>query len=190
MLEDKKIIRKNIIEALSLIKKPQYEQLSYEIANNLYSDTYWKEAKTIGVTVSKTPEVDTFQIIRRAWEEGKQVVVPKCLPKTKEMSFRLLSRFDQLETVYYGLFEPIECETQEVTPSKIDLIIVPGVAFSDRGYRIGFGGGYYDRFLATYTGHTVSLAFDPQLISTLPVEEHDIPVEKIITSKKVITLNE
>ncbi|MEH7124529.1 5-formyltetrahydrofolate cyclo-ligase [Bacillus sp. JJ1503] len=189
-MEEKKILRKKIIDRLSSINKPVYEQLSYQIANQLFQDKYWKEASTVGVTISKQPEVDTYQIIRKAWEQGKRIVVPKCLPKTREMVFRTLHRFDQLESVYYGLLEPIESETDEVSPNEIDLIIVPGLAFTENGYRLGFGGGYYDRFLTKYNGHTLSLAFHDQIVSKLPVEDHDIPVSKIITDEKIKCVNE
>ncbi|MBY0122388.1 5-formyltetrahydrofolate cyclo-ligase [Bacillus sp. S/N-304-OC-R1] len=189
MIGDKKELRKQITEKLSKVTKPQYEHLSYHIAKGLYQDEYWRDAKTIGLTISRQPEVDTYQIIRRAWEEGKQVVIPKCLPKNREMIFRTLNQFDQLESVYYGLLEPIESETTEICPSSIDLLIVPGLAFTESGYRLGFGGGYYDRFLTKYNGHTLSLAFQLQIVSQLPVETHDIPVEKLITDQKVMFVN-
>lgn len=184
MMERKNKLRKQMMDSLKEIDKPQYEHLSYEIAQSLYKDSFWKEAKTIGITVSKYPEVDTYQMIRKAWEEGKRVVIPKCLPKTKEMVFRTLTQFNQLESVYYGLLEPIEELTHEVSANEIDLLIVPGLAFSMDGYRVGFGGGYYDRYLTGYKGHTLSLAFPQQLIEELPVEGHDLPVEKIITTNK------
>ncbi|KAB2338519.1 5-formyltetrahydrofolate cyclo-ligase [Cytobacillus depressus] len=188
-MEEKKILRKQIIEELAKIQKPVYEQLSYQIANNLFQDEIWKEANTIGITISKPPEVDTYQIIRRAWEEGKKVVIPKCLPQNKELDFRTLSRFDQLESVYYGLFEPIESMTIAVAPTDIDLLIVPGLKFTKNGYRLGFGGGYYDRYLTNYVGRTVSLAFQRQIADGIPIETHDIPVEKIITDVKVNSVN-
>ena len=183
-MDEKQLLRKHIMDILAKIEKPQYEHESYEIAQLLYQDPLWKEAKVVGVTISKYPEVDTYQIIRKAWEEGKQVVIPKCLPKKKEMVFRTLTQFNQLESVYYGLLEPIEEMTAEVRGNEIDLLIVPGLAYTKEGYRVGFGGGYYDRYLAEFNGHTVSLAFQSQLVSELPIEEHDIPVKQIITNKK------
>ena len=158
-MNEKKMLRKKMKEQLSTISKPDYEHYSYVIAQKLYEQDEWKKAKTIGVTVSNMPEVDTYQIIRRAWEEGKRVAVPKCRPREKVLEFRRLSAFKQLESVYFGLWEPIPDLTEEVKPGEIDLLIVPGLAFSRNGYRLGFGGGYYDRFLKSYTRHTVSLAF-------------------------------
>lgn len=185
-MKDKKNLRKSLQEQLSTITKADYEHYSYMIARRLYEETLWKEANTIGITVSKIPEVDTFQIIRRAWDEGKKVVIPKCNPKHKTLEFRTLTAFNQLESVYYGLLEPKPDMTEEVQPDEIDLLIVPGLAYTNRKFRLGFGGGYYDRFLQSYNGHTLSLAFHMQLVEKIPMEEHDLPVGKIITDQGII----
>ncbi len=178
---EKNTLRQKMKETLHRISKPLYEHYSYQIAQTLYDDPLWKSSQTIGITISNPPEVDTYQIIRKAWDEGKTVVIPKCLPKEKQMNFRILERFNQLESVYFSLLEPIEASTTRVDPEEIDLLIVPGLAFTMEGYRLGVGGGYYDRFLQNYHGKTVSLAFREQMVNQLPKEPHDIPVEKIIT---------
>ena len=183
MKDDKVNMRKEIMANLAGLDKPMYEHLSYEIASTLYKDSLWKSAQTIGITISRFPEVDTYQIIRKAWEEGKQIAIPKCLPKNREMVFRELTQFNQLESVYSGLLEPIEAETKEVSMNDIDLLIVPGLAFTKEGYRLGFGGGYYDRYLLRFKGETIALAFESQLVSHLPVESHDLPIGKIIITK-------
>ena len=182
---EKKILRKEIQERLQTLPKEIYEHRSYTIAQKIFKDPLWQFAQSIGITISSPPEVDTFQIIRKAWDEGKQIVIPKCLPKERKMNFRKLERFDQLESVYSGLLEPIESKTDLVEPSDIDLLIVPGIAFDSEGFRMGFGGGYYDRFLQSFKGNTVSLAFQEQIVSNLPREDHDIPVEKIITDETI-----
>ncbi|MEH7086164.1 5-formyltetrahydrofolate cyclo-ligase [Neobacillus drentensis] len=187
-MNNKLSIRKDMKEQLSSLTKLLYEDYSNNIAGRLYDDQDWKEAQVIGITISKKPEVDTYQIIERAWELGKQVVVPKCDPKEKKMTFRRITDFSQLETVYYGLLEPIESLTNPMSADRIDLIIVPGLAYTREGYRLGFGGGYYDRYLQNYNGKTLSLAFAEQLVPQFHVEEHDIPVSKIITNNEVIKI--
>lgn len=182
---EKKAFRNMVREQLKKINLLEYEDCSYQISRMLATDPYWEQAQTVGITVSKHPEVDTWQIIRKGWEEGKRMVVPKCLPKSRTMVFRELTRFSQLESVYSGLFEPIESETEEVFPKDIDLLIVPGLAFTKKGYRLGVGGGYYDRFLQNYHGRTLSLAFSVQVVEALPIEQHDLPVQKIITENEV-----
>ncbi|MCM3566614.1 5-formyltetrahydrofolate cyclo-ligase [Neobacillus mesonae] len=185
-MSDKKTIRKKVKEILSRLSKPLYEDYSYKIGLRLYEDEIWKQADIIGITVSKQPEVDTYQIIRKAWETGKTIVVPKCIPNEKKLSFHIITEFSQLESVFYGLLEPIPEITKEVKPEQIDLLIVPGLAYTREGYRIGFGGGYYDRYLTSYTGNTVSLAFNEQIIPQFSVEEYDLPIAKIITPTEVI----
>lgn len=183
---NKKQLRQQMKDQLSSITKPQYEDQSYRIAQALFQDHNWLYANTIGVTISNPPEVDTYQIIRKAWELGKTVVAPKCNPLTKELQFRKLETFSQLESVFFGLFEPNEESTLEIQGKEIDLLLVPGLSFNRQGYRLGFGGGYYDRFLQNYHGVTISLAFAVQVVENIPVEAHDLPVAKIITNNEVI----
>ena len=152
-----------------------------EIHKHLFLHNDWNKAKTIGVTVSRGREVDTKTIIEKAWRDGKRVVVPKCDPESNTMIFRKIDTYHQLETVFFGLMEPIESETISVEPDDIDLMIVPGICFDRKGYRIGYGGGYYDRYLKEYQGVTISLAFSFQLLNSLPRETHDVPIEGLIT---------
>ncbi|CAI9388699.1 5-formyltetrahydrofolate cyclo-ligase [Niallia sp. Sow4_A1] len=189
MLE-KKQFRTNMIKQLQAISKPHYEHMSYQIALQLYNNTSFSSASHIGITISKFPEVDTYQIIRMCWQLGKEVSVPKCIPETRQMLFRKLESFNQLESVYSNLFEPIMEKTERTNPEEIDLLLVPGLAFSRNGYRIGFGGGYYDRFLESYKGETISLAFSMQVKERIPLQKHDLAVQKIITNEGILCTNE
>jgi len=187
--EEKIRLRKQIIEHMNSLSEEQYATLSEQIAVSLYAQKEWVEAETIGITLSMENEVNTYPIIEKAWEEGKKVVVPKCNTGTRTMSFRQISNFDQLETVYMHLREPIPSLTEEVNADEINLQIVPGVAYTERGERIGYGGGYYDRYLVRYKGKTLSLAYDFQMVKQIPVEPFDKNVEKIITEKGTMVIN-
>ncbi|QKE09162.1 5-formyltetrahydrofolate cyclo-ligase [Bacillus cereus] len=189
MREEKLRLRKQIIEHMNSLSKERYTTLSEQIAFSLYEKKEWAEAKTIGITLSMENEVNTYPIIEKAWKEGKRVVVPKCNKETRTMSFRQISNFDQLETVYMNLREPIPALTEEVNADEIDLQIVPGVAYTERGERIGYGGGYYDRYLVHYKGKTLSLAYSFQMVEHIPVEPFDKNVEKIITEKGTMVKN-
>ncbi|MGZ7150724.1 MULTISPECIES: 5-formyltetrahydrofolate cyclo-ligase [Bacillus] len=189
MREEKLRLRKQIIEHMNSLSEERYTTLSEQIAFSLYAQKEWAEAKTIGITLSMENEVNTYPIIEKAWEEGKNVVVPKCNKGTRTMSFRQISNFDQLETVYMNLREPIPALTEEVGADDIDLQIVPGVAYTGRGERIGYGGGYYDRYLVHYKGKTLSLAYSFQMVEHIPVEPFDKNVEKIITEKGTMVKN-
>lgn len=183
---DKRTIRNHIIELLNKINQEEYTQLSLSIKKRLITSTEFTNAQVIGVTLSRFPEVDTRSIIAAAWALGKQIVVPKCNRETKEMDFRLINSFDNLETVYMNLLEPIISETKSVSMEEIDLQIVPGVVYSKEGFRIGFGGGYYDRYLKDYKGEMLSLAFECQTGHHVPSEAHDIPIGKIFTENDII----
>ena len=103
----KEVLTKGNQRKAKSIPKALYEHCSYLIAQELYKDPLWQSAHTIGITISAPPEVDTYQIIRKAWDEGKRIVMPKCLPKDRLMDFRVLDRFDQLESVYFGFLNPL-----------------------------------------------------------------------------------
>ncbi|MCC2251031.1 5-formyltetrahydrofolate cyclo-ligase [Virgibacillus sp. AGTR] len=156
-----------------------------EIENSLYArliaSSLWKNARVIGITVSQAFEWDTRNIIETAWRQQKQVCVPKCSSVDKTLTFYQISSFDQLEVVYYGLFEPKPDETKQIDITAIELLFVPGLVFDRKGYRIGFGGGYYDRFLMNYSNHTVALLHSSQLVDAIPKESFDIPVDHLIT---------
>ncbi|MCC3356722.1 5-formyltetrahydrofolate cyclo-ligase [Bacillus sp. REN16] len=185
-MKTKQDMRKDMKETLRSIEKATLHKWSRDITEQVLSLPEWVNAKTIGITISGELEVNTKYLIEKAWETNKRVAVPKCHPKTKSMTFREITSFSQLEVVYYGLKEPIEDETQEVLHNEMDVLFVPGLSFVANGYRLGHGGGYYDRYLMEYQGNTVSLAFQDQLVNEIPVEPFDIPVQKIVTNTKVI----
>ncbi|WP_404337559.1 5-formyltetrahydrofolate cyclo-ligase [Planococcus rifietoensis] len=183
---EKAVLRKSVIGQMSELTKSQHAQMSSVILEKLLEDPDFQKAETIGVTISRWPEVDTIPLIETCWRLGKRVAAPKCFAKDRTMDFRLFNRLGQLEVVYMDLQEPIEAQTEAIGPESLDLLIVPGVVFTQSGYRIGFGGGYYDRYLSGFNGNTRSLAFDFQLTGELPIESHDIPVDGIITEKRTI----
>lgn len=178
---NKKVLREETIKLLKDISVEKRQEIERNLESILIRQSYWKEAKTIGITLSQSLEWNTRSIIKRAWDEGKQVAVPKCLPKTKEMEFYLINSFDQLELAYFNIMEPLPNKAKKVNNNEIDLLVVPGLIFDKKGYRIGFGGGYYDRFLTSFKNKTVSLLSSYQLKDEIPRMEHDLPVQHLIT---------
>lgn len=183
---DKDFFRNQVLDTLNSMERAQHEKWSTCIAERVVASEEFRSAETIGITLSRFPEIETRNIIESAWQAGKRVAVPKCIHSTREMDFRLIQTYEQLETVYSDLLEPIVGETAAIKKESIDLQIVPGVVFSNEGYRIGFGGGYYDRYLRDYKGDTLSLAFECQTGYEVPIEIHDIPVRKIYTEQREI----
>lgn len=183
---DKREMRDRVKAALSDLTDEQYNHYSNTIIDKLLLEETIQNANTIAVTLSNRPEVNTYPLIEKLWESKKRVVVPKCNPKDRSMQFYELQHFNQLETVYMNLREPNPKKTIPVSSKIIDIIVVPGVVYDISGYRIGFGGGYYDRYLVNYNGNLISLAFDLQIVHNVPREPHDIPIDLIITEKQRI----
>lgn len=187
---DKTALRKQTIHNLKQLKPEAKKHIEASMLENLQKLRVWKHARTIAITISQGFEWDTKPIIEAAWAEGKRVCVPKCEPKEKKLAFHSFTSYDQLEVVYYNLLEPKPDETEVFEKNSIDLIIVPGLLFDKRGYRVGFGGGFYDRYLAGYKNRTVSLVSEEiQLVDEVPNESFDIPVECIVTEKMYYNTN-
>lgn len=182
----KETLRKGMIAALTDMAVLERKKVERTLHKRLFSSEFWEKAKVIGLTLSQDLEWDTRAIVKQAWAEGKQVAVPKSIHSTRELHFYEIDDFSQVEVGYYGIEEPIVEKTTKIEKEGIDSLLVPGVLFNREGYRIGFGGGYYDRFLKDYTGRTLSLIHSNQLIEELPVEEHDIPVQYICTETELI----
>ncbi|QOR65528.1 5-formyltetrahydrofolate cyclo-ligase [Cytobacillus suaedae] len=190
MLKTKKQLRAEIKHELLSLSEQSRSRLSAEITENVVKMDEWIQSKTIGITISGEIEPNTTDLIKEAWRSNKRVVVPKCHPTTKTMTFHEITSFDQLEVVYFGLKEPIIDITKEVSQNEIQLLFVPGLFFTIKGFRLGHGGGYYDRYLASYKGTTMSLAFPGQFIDDLPIEPFDLPVQKIVSTHGVINCHE
>lgn len=186
---DKQTLRNKIRNDLANLPLEFYQVASLTIKNKLLQESSIINGNTIGITISRKREVDTKSIIQSLWDIGKNVAIPKCNPKDRTMDFYLIKNFSQLETVYLDLQEPILEKTVYIDKQDIDVIIVPGVVFDYKGYRIGYGGGYYDRYLKEFQGTTISLAFQMQLVDQLPKETHDIPVHYILTEQERIDCN-
>ncbi|MBP1942753.1 5-formyltetrahydrofolate cyclo-ligase [Cytobacillus luteolus] len=189
-MKTKKQLRAEIKDEILSLSEQSRLMLSADITENVVKMDEWIQSDTIGITISGEIEPNTLELIKEAWNSNKRVVVPKCHPATKTMTFHEITSFDQLEVVYFGLKEPIEALTKEVNQDEIQLLFVPGLYFTAKGYRLGHGGGYYDRYLEAYKGTTVALAFPIQFIDELPIESFDLPVNKIVTTTQVINCHE
>lgn len=176
----KETLRLSLKKKLSLLLPEEKKQIEKRMHTKLWNSELWEQAKIIGITIAQGYEWDTASIIYKAWEQGKQVVVPKCYPNNKEMIFYYLRSYNQLEKVYYQLLEPNPDQTSPIERNDIDLLIVPGLVFDHEHYRIGHGGGYYDRFLENYSGTTLSLVWTEQLVETIPVQSFDIAIDHLL----------
>lgn len=143
-----------------------------------FASQQWKNAKTVAVIKAVDFEFDMDKVMHKAFATGKKVVVPKSLPERK-LAFYEVDEQTRYYVTNFGVEEPVS--NLFVTKEEIDLVIVPGLIFSTKGYRIGFGGGFYDRYLATYQGETCSLVFSEQLNDRWTADAFDMPVHRIYT---------
>lgn len=189
---DKKELRRSMIRELAEIDDRQRQAISENMQEVLFKSDIWKGAKTIGIYLSFKTEWDTRNIVKRAFKEGKAVALPKTIPGPRRLDFYKIDNLSQTEKIKSGQFyieEPILGEAVYLDKNDIDLLLVPGLVFSKDGYRIGFGGGYYDRFLTDFINRTVSLASEHQIKELLPIEDHDIPVDYIVSENKLIRIH-
>ena len=179
---NKKEIRMNSIKKLKELTGEQKKNQEEILLKTLFDTPEWKKAKTIATTMSQPLELDTGFIIERAWSENKKIVLPRA-KKDRKMDFVVYTKATPMELSSFGLREPAQ-DLVAISKGDIDLIIVPGLAYCESGFRIGFGGGYYDRFLSDYEGDTISLVLNEQKINSFKVDSFDIPINHLITTKQ------
>lgn len=187
-MRSKQNIRNDVSKHLNMLPAHVYKQRSIKLANLFMQQDDWKQAKTIALTVSRFPEVETAPLIAAALAENKKVALPRINMKERTMAFFYITSTAELVENKYGLFEPKPEESCLALPDELELIVVPGVAFTKTGKRLGLGGGFYDRFLPSCTGLTVALCFHEQLFSDLPTEPHDFMIDQIITDDRIDAL--
>jgi 5-formyltetrahydrofolate cyclo-ligase len=181
----KQKLREKHLKKREALSATQLEKKSLALTEQLFLSKEFQNAKTIMVFVSIKNEPKTNQIIEKAFALGKTVCVPLSNFSEKTILPVSITSISQLEKKPSGLIEPKDA-SNAVALEKIDLIIVPGLAFDFFGNRIGYGTGFFDRVLAKTHCQTIGLCFEQHLEKRLPVEEHDKSVKKIVTEKRII----
>lgn len=148
----------------------------------------FQEADTIAFYKAMRSELDLQDAMERAWEDGKRVALPRVVSMDGKMDFYQVDRDTELVQGSCGAYEPPAIPRKKVASDQLQLILVPGAVFDRQGYRLGYGGGFYDRFFATCPTQLlrVGIAFDEQVTSTVGPESHDQPVHLIITPTQMI----
>ena len=169
-------LRKQVLQEMKAIPRKQKQAIDQALTEGLLQHPFYQEAKIIATYLSFPHEFQTQELIEQALRDGKKVLIPKTYPKGR-MDFVVYDP-QQLVKTSFGLLEP-QGDLEVVDASQIDLIHVPGLAFTTEGYRIGYGGGYYDRYLKHFSGHTFSTIYPCQIQDFIP-ESHDIPVQEVL----------
>ena len=174
---DKKELRSQIREQKRAMTEEQIVAASSRLGELFLNCPQYKQAQTIYGYLPYNQEVRTVPMLEQAMKEGKRVAVPKCYGD--EMRFIYMDDLSKVEKGYANIPEPIADEP--VADDKTALVLMPGMAFTKDGKRMGYGGGFYDKFLAAEPNHpTVALCYDFQMVEDLPTEDYDIPVDCVL----------
>ncbi|KHD44656.1 5-formyltetrahydrofolate cyclo-ligase [Streptococcus hongkongensis] len=172
----KKELRSQVISSMKEMDKKEKSQKDLQLLDLVCQSESYQNARIIATYLAMPHEFKTSLLIKRALGDGKKIAIPKTYGKGK-MIF-VLYHPKELQRTSFGLMEPIS--DVELPKDQIDLIHVPGVGFNAEGYRIGYGGGYYDRYLSDYQGRTCSTIYQCQVAEFIP-ESHDLAVEMVYT---------
>ena len=174
---DKKELRRTIRERKRAMTEEEIVSRSEKLGVLFSQSEAYKAAKTIYGYLPYNQEVRTVPMLEQALRDGKKVAVPKCYGD--EMKFIYLDDLTKVAKGYAGIPEPIADEP--VAHDETALVLMPGLAFDPQGHRIGYGGGFYDKFLSREPNHpTVALCYDFQVLPELETEEFDIPVDTVL----------
>ena len=174
---DKKELRRTIRERKRAMTEEEIVQRSEKLGKLFVQSEAYKNAKTIYGYLPYNQEVRTVPMLEQALKDGKRVAVPKVYGD--EMKFLYLEDLSLVEKGYAGIPEPIA--DGPMADDDTALVLMPGLAFDPQGHRIGYGGGFYDKFLAAEPNHpTLALCYEFQMLPELHTEEHDIPVDTVL----------
>ena len=173
-------LRKQVLHEMKALSQEQKQAIDQALNERLLQHPFYQEAKVIATYLSFPHEFQTQELIEQALRDCKKVLIPKTYPKGR-MDFVVYDP-QQLVKTSFGLLEP-QGDLEVVDVSQIDLIHVPGLAFTTEGYRIGYGGGYYDRYLKHFSGNTLSTVYPCQIRDFIP-EDHDIPVQEVLIDER------
>lgn len=176
---NKNTLRKQIQTKRKELSESYKQDASSKIVDLIVHSSWYQQAQTIFVFVSMDGEVDTHSLIEKAWQDGKVVVVPK-VESRGIMHAYSISNWDDLEPGAYGILEP-KAEIEKIMPEAIDLAIIPCCTCNEQGQRLGFGGGFYDRYLENQTFIKMIVCFHNLMEESIPVDEHDQIMDVVVS---------
>ena len=177
----KQTIRAEVTARVKNLSPTYCREADAAICRWVIQSAQYQKAKTVFCYVGTEREIDTMRLIHVIMRDGKNVAIPLCVERGV-MEAKRIAGVGDLVSGRYGILEPrLECPV--VQPEELDLVIVPCCTGNARGERLGYGGGYYDRFLARYRGGTVLLCREKLIREEIPVEPHDYPVPWVLTER-------
>lgn len=183
---EKAILRDHYRELRRGLSQKEKSASDAALAAQFIQSEYYRQCRRLFLYISLPAEVDTAPILQTAWRDGKEVAAPVCLPETHRMVFYRIGGEDDLVCGHYGIREPDSRRCAPLVPDKDSLCLVPGFAFDVNGCRLGYGGGYYDRFLVDFPGKTVGLCREKWLAEHLPADCYDLPVQAVVMENSIL----
>lgn len=195
METDKKELRKRLLQQRKELSREDCRKASKSICKRLTALDLYKEADMIFAYSSIKNEISCDYLIEKAIADGKKVALPRVINSEDndiEMQFFYIDENAELESGFMGICEPEEDYSTLAVPSGKTLIVLPGIAFDRKFARIGYGKGFYDRYLSLYgeNSQSVAVCYDFQLFDEIPSDEHDIPAGAIVTPTEVLIKND
>ncbi|KRQ88118.1 putative 5-formyltetrahydrofolate cyclo-ligase [Caloramator mitchellensis] len=182
----KKELRKEIINKRNLLSQEEVRKLSEKVTANIFELIDMSKIESIMLYHPIQNEVSTEILMKYCFENNINVILPKVIKDVREIIPCKIETIKSLRLGEYNIMEPFEYEIAD--KKEIDVIIVPGVAFSRKGYRLGYGAGYYDKFLSDYKGLKVGLCYTLQLVEDVFEEEHDVKMDYIVCDSEIIAI--
>ncbi len=168
------------------LSQEQKEELDKKISRNLLSLDKLRDAETVLCYMSTPAEVDTLSVISNMLQKNKGVAVPRCIDDSRNMEFYSITSLSQTEKRTFGVYEPNPQMCDKLRDFRNSVCILPGLGFDREGYRLGYGKGYYDRFLSSYGGLKIGLCYEKCLFNELPRGFFDISADIVITENDII----
>ncbi len=191
-MDEKSRIRQNILKKRDSLDPETRKSKDLRIKETLLSLPEFRNARTIFFFASFRSEVSTFPLMEEALRLAKKVILPLAEKTKKELRLYEVRSLSELITGFMGIPEPNVPAGRERNINDADLVIMPGAAFDSMGNRLGYGAGYYDKLLAGLKRKSplVAIAYEEQIVDSIPSEPHDVKVQAIVTDKRVIRCGE
>lgn len=180
----KAALRNSALEWRRSLLRSDKQRMDFKIQSKVMNLWKFREVRTVLAYCSKPVEIDTKLLIERAMALGKTVAVPRCIPDTRDMDFYIIRSFSDLVPGAFGVMEPDPEKCEKLTDFEASVCIVPALVYDKEGYRLGYGKGYYDRFLSGYRGSCIGLAYSDWVKDSLPHGKFDRKVDIIVTEKE------
>jgi len=178
--EEKQRLRSLFLKKRESLNEILLEELSNKISQKILESHFWQDYSNFAFYMAKGKEASLIKLVGITFLVGKKAYLPKTWLKEKRLTFHRVYSLSDLVPGPFGILEPTPMN-EEVSVNSLDVIFIPGIAFDHKGFRLGYGGGFYDRVLRDTKAFKIGVCYSFQLVESLPVEPHDVPVDFIFT---------